>query len=52
MAIEEPVTGTPVTHDVAEHVADYSNFIRLLKVGAITCFIIGIVWMLIIKAYW
>ena len=49
---EEPLLATPPTQDVAHHVADYSNFIRLLKWGAIICLIVGIVWTVIIKAYW
>lgn len=52
MAHEEPVAGSAGTQDVETHIHDYSNFIRLLKIGAVVCFIIGISWMLIIKAYW
>jgi hypothetical protein len=52
MAHEEPVTGTPVTHDVSEHVEGYESFTRLLKWGAVACFVIGMVWMMIVKAYW
>ena len=52
MAHEEPVAGTAGTQDVESHVEDYSNFIRMLKIGAVVCFIIAISWMLIIKAYW
>ena len=40
------------SQDMGAHVQDYSHFIRLFKVGAIVCLIIGVVWMLIIKAYW
>ena len=49
---KEEVTGTPVTHDVAVHEQDYSKFTRLLKIGAIVSFIVGMGWMLIVKAYW
>ena len=52
MAEEEPILTSPPTQDVAAHVADYSNFTRLLKWGAVVCFIVGLVWMLLIKAYW
>ena len=52
MAEEEPILTSPPTQDVAAHVSDYRNFIRLLKWGAVLCFIVGIVWMLVVKAYW
>jgi len=52
MAEEEPILTSPPTQDVAAHVADYTNFTRLLKWGAVVCFIVGLVWMLLIKAYW
>jgi hypothetical protein len=52
MAEEEPLLVSPPTQDVAAHVRDYTNFTRLLKWGAIVCLIIGLVWLLIIKAYW
>jgi hypothetical protein len=52
MAEEEPLLVSPPTQDVAAHVRDYANFTRLLKWGAIGCLIIGLVWMLIVKAYW
>lgn len=52
MAEEEPILTSPPTQDVAHHVADYGNFIRLFKWGAAVCFIVGLVWMLIIAAYW
>jgi len=52
MAEEEPLLVSPPTQDVAAHVRDYTNFTRLLKWGAIGCLIIGLVWMLIVKAYW
>ena len=52
MAHEEPVAGSPVTHDVSEHVEGYASFTRLLKWGAIICFAVAIIWVLVIKAYW
>jgi len=39
-------------HEMGEHVQGYESFIRLFKYGAIVCLIVGLVWMLIIKAYW
>ena len=52
MAEEEPILTSPPTQDVASHVADYANFTRLFKWGAIVCLIIGLVSMMLIKAYW
>lgn len=52
MAEEEPILSNPPTQDVAHHVADYGKFTRLLKWGAIVCFVVGLLWMLIVKAYW
>jgi hypothetical protein len=52
MAEEEPLIVSPPTQDVAHHVADYGNFTRLLKWGAIGCLIIGLLWMMLVKAYW
>lgn len=52
MANEKSVLENPPTQDVASHVNDYSSFIRLFKWGAVVCFIIGLLWMMIVKAYW
>jgi hypothetical protein len=52
MADDESILTNPPTQDVAHHVADYGRFIRLLKWGAVVCFIFGLVWMLAVKAYW
>ena len=49
---EEPLLASPPTQDVAHHVNDYGRFTKLLKWGAIVCLIIGLVWMLLVKAYW
>jgi len=49
---EEPILTHPGTHEMAEHVQGYESFVRLFKVGAIVCLVIGLVWMLIVKAYW
>lgn len=40
------------SQEMGAHVQDYSHFTRLFKIGAIVCLIIGVLWMLIIKAYW
>lgn len=52
MADDESILSSPPTQDVAHHVADYGNFITLLKWGAVVCLFVGLVWMMIIKAYW
>jgi hypothetical protein len=49
---EEPLLASPPTQDVAHHVNDYGRFMKLLKWGAIVCLIIGLIWMLLVKAYW
>ena len=52
MADDESILSNPPTPDVAHHVSDYSNFIRLLKWGAVACLVVGLIWMSIVKAYW
>jgi hypothetical protein len=52
MAEEEPLLASPPTHDVAVHVHDYERFIRMMKWGGLTCLVIGIVALFIIKSYW
>jgi hypothetical protein len=37
---------------MTEHVEGYESFTRLFKWGAIVCLVIGLLWMLIVKAYW
>lgn len=46
---EEPLLASPPTHEVAVHVRDYERFTRLLKYGAIVCFLIGFFVLLILK---
>jgi len=46
---EEPLLASPPTQEVAVHVADYERFTRMLKLGAITCLIIGFIVLLILK---
>ena len=52
MADDDSILTNPPTHEVGVHVHDYERFTRLLKYGAITCLIFGILWLLIVKAYW
>lgn len=49
MAEEEPLLVDPPTPDVAVHVRDYDRFTRMFKWGALTCFAIGILVLLILK---
>ena len=49
MAEHEPLLTDPPTQDVAVHVRDYSRFTKLLKWGAIACFIIAFAVVLIIS---
>jgi hypothetical protein len=52
MAEEEPLLVSPPTQDVAIHVRDYERFTKMFKWGAIVCFIIGLLSLIIIKSYW
>ena len=52
MAEEEPLLVSPPTQDVAVHVRDYERFTKLMFRGAIICLIIGLVSLILIKAYW
>jgi len=49
MAEEEPLLTSPPTQDVAVHVRDYTRFTKLMTRGAIACFIIGFIVLLILK---
>ena len=49
---EEPLLANPPTQEMSVHVNDYSRFTQLLKWGAIVCLIVGVLWTLIVKAYW
>lgn len=49
MAEEEPLLASPPTQDVAIHVRDYERFTKLLKWGAIVCFIVGFIVLMILK---
>jgi hypothetical protein len=49
MAEEEPILTNPPSQEAAVHVRDYERFTRMVRIGAITCFIIGILVLLIIS---
>jgi hypothetical protein len=49
MAEEEPLLASPPTQDVAVHVRDYTRFTKMLKWGAITCFVIAFFVLMILK---
>lgn len=49
MAEEESILVSPPTQDMAVHVRDYTRFIKLFKYGAIICFIVGFIVLLILK---
>ena len=49
MAEEEPLLVSPPTQDVAVHVHDYTRFTRMMKWGALTCFVVGFIVLLILK---
>ena len=46
---EEPLLAHPPTAEAAHHVRDYERFTKLLKWGAIICFLIGFLVVLIIS---
>ena len=48
MAEDESILTNPPTQDVAVHVRDYARFTRLFKWGAIVCFILGLLVLLIL----
>ncbi|HEU4696456.1 MAG TPA: aa3-type cytochrome c oxidase subunit IV [Sphingomicrobium sp.] len=45
---EEPLLADPPTQDVAIHVRDYERFTKLLKWGAIVCFIVALIVLMIL----
>lgn len=49
MAEEEPLLADPPTQEMAVHVRDYDRFTRIFKWGAITCFIIGLFVLMILR---
>jgi hypothetical protein len=49
MAEEESLLVNPPTQDVAVHVRDYTRFTKLIKWGAVVCFVIGFIVLLILR---
>lgn len=49
MADDESILTSPPTQDVAVHVRDYTRFTKLLKIGALTCLVIGFIVLLILR---
>jgi hypothetical protein len=49
MAEEEPLLVSPPTQDVAVHVHDYTRFTRMMKWGALICFVIGFFVLMILR---
>lgn len=47
---EEPLLASPPTQEAAVHVRDYEKFTHMMKWGAITCFVIGFIVLLILKS--
>lgn len=48
MAEDESILTNPPTQDVAVHVRDYTRFTRMFRWGAIFCFILGLLVLLIL----
>jgi len=46
---EEPLLANPPTHEVGIHVRDYERFTKLFKYAALTCLVIGLVVLMILK---
>ena len=49
MADEESILSNPPTQDMAVHVHDYTRFTKMMFRGAIACFIVGFIVLLILK---
>jgi hypothetical protein len=49
MAEEEPLLANPPTQDMAAHAHDYARFTKMMTRGAIACFIVGFIVLLILK---
>ena len=49
MAEEESILASPPTQDMAVHVHDYTRFTKMMFRGAVVCFIIGFIVLLILK---
>ena len=49
---DETILTNPGSPEMAAHVDAYERFTKLFKWGAIICLVIGLVSLIIIKAYW
>jgi hypothetical protein len=49
MAEEEPLLVSPPTQDVAVHVHDYLRFTKMLKWGALTCLVVALFVLSILR---
>jgi hypothetical protein len=46
---DESILKHPGTHENAVHVHDYEKFTRMMKYGALTCLVVGLIVLLILK---
>ena len=46
---EEPLLASPSTPEMAVHVRDYEKFTRMMKYGAATALVIGLIVLMILK---
>ena len=46
---EEPLLANPGSPQMTAHVHDYDRFTRMMKWGALACFVIGFFVLLILK---
>jgi len=49
---EETLLTSPATQETAVHVTDYLRFTQMMKWGALVCLVIGLLSLMLIKAYW
>jgi len=49
MADDESILTNPPSEDVAVHVRDYTRFTKVLTIAALTCLIIGLLVLMILK---
>jgi len=49
---EEPLLVSPPTQEASVHVKDYLHFTKMMKWGALTCLVLGLISLIIVKAYW
>jgi hypothetical protein len=46
---EESLLASPSTPEMAVHVRDYEKFTRMMKYGAVTALVIGLIVLMILK---